>query len=255
MKKKLPLVSIITVVKNAEKTLQKTINSILSQTYPNIEYIVVDGKSRDGTANIIKKNRKNINKILIKKDKNLYEAINRGIEISNGKIISLLHAGDYYFNKNSVKQSVYHLMKKKCSFIFADQLIIGDDKKVYRYLKPNNFKPTLLKFGIQPPHPTLFIMKSAHYSINKYSTKYRIEGDFDYFCKLFNHKLKWSYLEKITVNQIRGGLSDTTYFNKFESAKNIKKILKANDIKTNYLFFFFKFLIRIKEKLFALKKV
>ena len=81
----MPLVSIITVVKNAEKTLQKTINSIQSQTYPNIEYIVVDGKSRDGTANIIKKNRKNINKIFIKKDNNLYEAINRGIEISMEK--------------------------------------------------------------------------------------------------------------------------------------------------------------------------
>ena len=94
-------------------------------------------------------------------------------------------------------------------------------------------------------------MKNAHYLINKYSTKYRIEGDFDYFCKLFNNKLKWSYLEKITVNQTRGGLSDTTYFNKFKNTKNIKKILK-NEININYLFFF-KF-YKYEGKLFSLRK-
>ena len=133
------------------------------------------------------------------------------------------------------------MLKKKCSFIFADQLIVNDEKKVFRYIKPNNYKPTLLKFGIQPPHPTLFMMKNVHYLINKYSTKYKIEGDFDYFCKLFNHRFSWSYLDKITVNQIRGGLSDTNYLNKLKSAKNIKNILKAYGIKTNYLYFFLNF--------------
>ena len=251
MKKKTPLVTVITVVKNAEKDLQKTINSVKSQSYPKIEYIVIDGKSVDGTIGIIKKNKMNISKYLKKKDKKLYEAINTGIKFSNGEIISLIHAGDFYFDKNSIKESVNHLIKKKCSFIFANQLIVERDKKVYRFLKPKNFKPNFLKFGIQPPHPTLFIWKNANSLVNGYSTKYKLEGDFDYFCKLFKYKLAWSHLDKITVNQIRGGLSDTNYFDKIKSAKNIKKILKTNRIKTNYLFFILKFLTRMKERLFA----
>ena len=112
----------------------------------------------------------------------------------------------------------------------------------------------MLKFGIQPPHPTLFMMKNVHYLINKYSTKYKIEGDFDYFVNYLTIDC-WSYLDKITVNQIRGGLSDTNYLNKLKSAKNIKNILKAYGIKTNYLYFFLKFLIRMKERLFSLRKV
>ena len=120
MKRELPLVSIITVVKNAEKTLEKTIKSILSQSYPNIEYIVVDGESTDG-INIIKK-MKNINKILIKKDKNLGEAIT-DIEIKWKS--NFIVTCEIIISIKIVREKI---TIKKCIFIFADQLIVNDEK-------------------------------------------------------------------------------------------------------------------------------
>lgn len=242
-------VSVITVVKNDFKNIQKTINSVFNQNYKNIEHILIDGKSTDGTFEIIKKNKKKISLYNSQKDKNLYDAINKGIALSNGDVVGILHSGDIYTNYSVIKKSIRILKQKNLDFVLSNLIIINNKNKVFRYINTSNFfKPFMLSFGIQPPHPTLFIKKKVVQDVNYYSTKYKIVGDFDFFCKIFRKKtLKWKSLNYTSVILKRGGLSDGGLISKITMADDMLKILKKHNFISFKILFLFRFLLRLKE--------
>jgi len=246
------LVTIITVVKNDNKNIEKTINSVFTQDYKHVEYIVIDGKSTDGTLKIIKKNKRKVSLIYSGKDKNLYQGLNKGIKMSRGEIIGILHSGDVYASKNSIKKSINFIKKNKVDFVISNLKVINNNKKPYRYVTTSNFfKPFMLSMGIQPPHPTLFIKKEIVKKMKYYSTNYKVVGDFDFFCKIFKNKIyKWGNLKLITILQSRGGLSDGNIFDKIAMSKDMSKILSANNYFFFRIFFIIKFLLRIKETIF-----
>ena len=246
------IVSIITVVKNDFRNIQKTIDSVYNQDYQNIEYIVVDGNSTDKTLAIIKKNKNKISKILSSNDKNLYDALNKGIKISKGSIIGIIHCGDIYKDKSIIKKSVKLLDSQKLDFVISDLEIIKKDAKVFRYVNTSRFfKPFMLSFGIQPPHPTLFEKKKIIKELNYYSTNYKIVGDFDFFCKLFKKKnVKWSNLSITSILQIKGGLSDGNIQDKIDMSNDMIKILKTYNFISIKALFVFKFFLKIKEMIF-----
>jgi glycosyltransferase involved in cell wall biosynthesis len=247
-KKNQPSITIITVVKNRENTIQKTINSVLNQSFKDLEYIVIDGKSNDRTFNIIKKNKKNITKYVSRRDKNLYDALNTGIKLSHGKYIGILHAGDTYNYKDSIKDSFDFLESNNLDFMYSN-LVMNDGNKIFRFINARRYRPFFLKFGIQPPHPTLFVKSEIFKNFFFYSIIYRIAGDFELFVRLFNKKkkLRWMHLDKITVRQSRGGISDTSFINKIRLSSDLLKILKDNSIFSIRIFFLIKFFTRIKE--------
>lgn len=245
------IVTIITVVKNDYKNIEKTINSVNSQTYSNIEYIVIDGNSKDPTLSIIKKNKKKISKIYSEEDKNLYEALNKGIKRSKGQIIGILHSGDVYSNEDSVEKSVVYLKQKKLDFIISNLKIVDKNNRIYRNITTSKFfKPFMLSLGIQPPHPTLFIKKNIIKEVNYYSSNYKVVGDFDFFCKIFKKNYKWEGLNKNIIYQKRGGLSDRKIFSKVGMSVEMSKILKKNNYLSFKFFFIIKFFLRIKEMIF-----
>ena len=221
------IVSVITVVKNDIKNIEKTINSVYYQSYKKIEYIIIDGKSSDGTLAVINKNKKKISKIYSGRDKNLYEAINKGIKMSKGQVVGLLHSGDVYANRHSIKKSLNLISKKKLDFVLSNLKVLDWKNNVYRNVKTSNFfKPFMLAMGIQPPHPTLFIKKNIIKKVNYYSTNFKIVGDFDFFCKIFKNNFKWGSLNLTTVLQKRGGLSDGGMYSKISMANEMALILK-----------------------------
>jgi len=245
------IVTIITVVKNDYKNIEKTINSVNCQTYRNIEYIVIDGKSKDSTYSILKKNKKKISKIYCEKDKNLYEALNKGIKRSKGHIIGILHSGDVYSTEDSIEKSIEFLKKKKLDFVISNLKIVDKNNSVYRNVTTSKFfKPFMLTLGIQPPHPTLFIKKNIIKKVNYYSENYKVVGDFDFFCKIFKKNYKWGCLNKNTIYQKRGGLSDQNIFSKVRMIVEISTILKKNNYLSFKFFFVIKFFLRIKEMIF-----
>lgn len=243
------VVTIITVVKNDIENIEKTINSVYSQNYKQIEHIVIDGNSTDGTLKIIKKNKRKLSVIYSGKDKNLYQGLNKGIKMSSGEIIGILHSGDIYASKNSIKISLDFIKKNKLDFVISNLKVINKKKKVYRYVTTSNFfSPFMLSMGIQPPHPTLFIKKKVIEKIKYYSTDYKVVGDFDFFCKVFKKKIyKWKNLRKTTILQSRGGLSDGNITDKIAMSEDMSKILSANNYFFFRSFFICKLLLRIKE--------
>tara|TARA_B110000971_G_scaffold218259_1_gene256710 strand:- start:434 stop:1183 length:750 start_codon:yes stop_codon:yes gene_type:complete len=246
------VVTIITVVKNDVQNIEKTINSVFSQTYEQVEHIVIDGSSTDGTLDIIKKNKKKVSVIYSGKDKNLYQALNKGIKMSNGEVIGILHSGDIYASKNSIKKSLDFIKKKRVDIVISNLKVINIKKKVYRYVTTSNFfQPCMLSMGIQPPHPTLFIKKKVVEKLKYYSTDYKVVGDFDFFCKIFKKKkYKWGNLRQTTILQSRGGLSDGNITDKIAMSRDMSKILDRNNYFFYRIFFIFKLLVRIKETIF-----
>ena len=179
-----PLFSIITPVLNNKDGLLETIKSIKKQNFENYEYIVIDGGSTDGTLEIIK-NEKIITKWISEKDKGIYDAINKGLRLSNGKLINTINSGDYYYSNKSLEIIKDYFENNKVSFVFGAVL----KKKIHYKFQPNKMFWT---FNFYPAHSSgFFIKKEVHDKVGDYSLKFPCSSDYDFFWRLIkknNHK-------------------------------------------------------------------
>lgn len=217
--------SIITVVKNDASNILLTIKSVKYQNYKNYEHIVLDGNSSDGTSELILKNKNNKIKYERKKDKNLYDAINKAILKSNGDYILLIHSGDFFYNNNVLK-TINSSLQKNEDFIYGN-LIFYKKFLITRIWKIANNK--INKFNsFVIPHPTLVIKKKISQKV-KYNVNYNISSDTEYLIKLLNIKnLKFNYVNKYFIYMLSGGLSS--------SYKNVLKKL-FEDLKIYFYYF------------------
>ena len=213
--------SIITVVKNDVLNIQLTINSVRKQNYKKYEHIILDGNSSDGTSQLILKNKNKNKKIgyIRKKDKNLYDAINKGILKTKGDYILLIHSGDFFFNDN-VLTLINSFLQKNEDFIYGNLIFykrfsLGRVWKIGQK-KLNKFNAFII------PHPTLVIKKKIAMKL-KYNISYRISSDTEYLIKLLTKKrLKFNYVNKHFIYMLSGGTSTSfkNLFNKvFEDLK------------------------------------
>lgn len=181
-----PKITIITSVLNDEKGIEKTIKSVINQKYKNLEYIVIDGGSKDKTIKIIKKYKKFITKFISKKDEGIYYGFNRGLSLATGDLIGIINSNDIY-TKNAFNLLIkYYKNFKNADFFF------GAVKKHYGIL--HGYKPWKIYFswGFYSSHSTgFFIKKHAAKILGKYNTKYKISSDYDYFYRMIvKHKFK-----------------------------------------------------------------
>ena len=199
------LISIITVVKNDEKNIFNTLQSVKSQTYNDIEHIIIDGKSSDSTFNKIKNfNFKHKFFFSSSKDINIYDALNKGIQKSNGDIIGILHSGDKFYNKNVVSTVVkYFKLNYDC---IAGNILFTKNKKIKRIWKTNikNFS----KYNFYKiPHTSLFIKKKKLNIIGNYDIEYSIASDTDFIIRLLKTRKRFFYINDFIVNMSFGGMS------------------------------------------------
>ena len=254
-KPKKKILTIITVVKNDEENILKTIRSTLEQTFQNFEYIIIDGFSDDNTFKIIKSVKSKKIRCLRVKDKNMYDAINRGIKISSGKYIGLIHSGDLFFNKIQLKK-IFKASKAKPD-------IISGNVFFYKYLnKKMNFNRIwcrpVKKFNLfsifKIPHTSIFIKKEILEKINFYDTKYSISSDMDMLIKILKiNRIKLIYLKDFVILMKMGGLSQNKKF----LIKKIKQDLIILFKHYKYLFFLiyiYKILIKIPGFIFKKNK-
>ena len=185
--KEYPLISIITVVFNGEKYLEEAIKSVLSQSYENIEYIIIDGGSTDGTLDIIKRYEDKIAYWKSEPDKGLYDGLNKGIALSNGAIFAALHADDAYFDSKVVEKIAFEFTRdEEVSWLFGDVCIIDDGSKIkYIYRLPKYKWEYLLFAGFcYVPQPATFIKKNMAVEMGTFNIKYKLAADYDYFLRI-----------------------------------------------------------------------
>jgi glycosyltransferase involved in cell wall biosynthesis len=211
-------ISVITVTYNAEKFIEKTIKSIINQTYKNIEFIIVDGNSKDSTLKIIDNYSNNIDKIISEKDSGIYDAMNKGIDLATGDFITFLNAGDDYIN-DTVLFDIFNNLEKDVTVVYGDHISILNGKEKYRNAKKFNTKNLFKFLTTTVCHQAIFVRRDI---APKYNLKYRLKGELNwYFDILKNSNIKYLHKKIPIVYYLRGGVGETKYI------LNLKEILKV----------------------------
>jgi glycosyltransferase involved in cell wall biosynthesis len=244
-------VSIITPTYNVEKTINDTLNSIMNQTYREIEHIIVDGNSKDNTINIIN-GYKNINsKIIIENDKGLYDAINKGIKIATGDIIGILNADDIFYNNRVIEDVVEKFEIETClDAIYANIIFIKDNNpnKTIRNYNSKYWKPIKFAWGNMPPHPSFFCKKRIYEELGLYKLNYKIAADYELLIRyLYIHKINVKYVDIITTKMRIGGISTSGIRSILLLNKEILRACKENRIYTNYFMLYSKYFFKILQ--------
>ena len=204
---KLPLISIITVVFNGEKYLEKTIQSVINQTYPNIEYIIVDGGSTDKTLDIIKKYDNYIDYWVSEKDRGIYHAMNKGLKLCLGDYIAILNADDFYL-KDAMEYSIKTILNDNAHYSIAN--ISFTNGKIVKPIVPLKNK---VYQEMPYPHISALIKKEIYKSIGMFDETFKIAGDCDIALRMILNNYKYTYLDKEIAIIEKGGVSDSIYAN------------------------------------------
>tara|TARA_A100001015_G_scaffold2039_1_gene2767 strand:+ start:1327 stop:2181 length:855 start_codon:yes stop_codon:yes gene_type:complete len=250
-KKKTPLISIVTISKNSEKTIEKTIQSVENQTSKNFEYIIIDSNSTDQTISIVKDHIKSVDKFISESDKNPSDGINKGISISEGKLIFWL-ASDDWIDKDlvSILEDSYY-RNKKFSFFYGNMIMHYTEGQKTIFPKKNNINDLIQ--GIPKfPYPAILFNKEVFLEYGLFSTDIRINNDFEFILRILKKNSKSKYIEKFNVHRLPGGIGEK---NKFT---NLLETLKINvhykTLSINFCMFFLKAifnfsLVFLKEKI------
>lgn len=246
--------SIITVCYNSANTIRDTIESVFSQDHCDIEYIVIDGGSKDGTQAIVESYGERISRFISEPDKGLYDAMNKGVALATGDVIGILNSDDFYEDSTSASSVVKAFERhSESDVVFGDVVFVNapDLQKVTRFYRGNRFTPWKLRFGWMPPHPATFIRKSAYTKVGLYSLKYRISADYEFFVRLFMvQRLKYSYLDKVLVRMRSGGASTGGLKSSLKLNMEIVEACRANGVYTNLPLV----LLKLPFKLYELRK-
>ena len=228
------MISIITASFNNASTLPQTIDSVHSQTYNNIEYLIIDGNSTDGSLEIIKSFASGISKFISEKDTGIYDALNKGIGMASGDIIGFLHADDTYAS-NDILSKVAEAFEKSPDIwaVYGDLVFVSqsDPDKIIRSWKSRPFQKSLLSKGWMPAHPTLFLRKSVYDKFGGFNTNYRIAADYDFILRIFSQPgFSSTYIPEIFIRMRMGGASTGKLNNLIRKSKEDFLILRRNKV-------------------------
>lgn len=202
-----PKISIITVVFNGAKTLEQTIVSVINQTYKNIEYIIIDGGSTDGTVDIIKQYEDRIAYWVSEPDKGIYDAMNKGIDVATGDIIGIINSDDYY-DSNTVEYVVGGFQISNADIVHGNIILVLPDGCVYAEYSPPKVIKNLIWHDMAFYHPTCFVKKSIYKKYGAFSNSYKIAADYELLLKFYLNGVCFFYLEKDVAYFRLAGISD-----------------------------------------------
>jgi glycosyltransferase involved in cell wall biosynthesis len=255
-KKKNPLISIIIATNNSENTIADTLASIKKQIYKNYEIIVIDKKSTDNTIKIVK-NKKLKSRIYIGADKGTYDAINKGILKSKGKIISLLHSDDFYHDKHTLLNVCRTFYRYNVEIVYGDLLYVKKNNKnfVIRYWRSSAFAKNLFIRGWSPPHPTFFCTKKTYVTGKLYKINLGNSSDIELMHRYLEIKgFQSKYLKKVLVVMRYGGMSNNSIRKIISQNISILKFLKIHkNLFATLNFFAHKLINRFMQFLYARK--
>lgn len=243
-------ISVITAVFNAADTIQDTIDSVASQTHAEIEHVVIDGASTDGTLDVIMRQRYRLGKFVTEPDRGIYDAMNKGIALASGEVIGFLNADDVYPH-SGVLAKVADAMALDClDAIFADAEFFrsANPEDPVRRFRSARFDPDRIAWGWMPAHPTLFLRRRVFERFGRFRTDYRIAGDFEFVARIFHGKtLRYRYLPEVLVRMRTGGISTSGWRNTLLLNREVLRACRENGISTNVLMILSKYPAKLLE--------
>jgi glycosyltransferase involved in cell wall biosynthesis len=250
-------ISIITVSFNSSSTIRDTIESILSQTYSNIEYIVVDGGSRDKTIDVLKDQEPKFNGRMhwvSEKDSGIYDAMNKGIMATTGDVIGILNSDDLY-NDTKVIEAVMNEFKQNPSFdiVYGDLVYVKNNNinEVVRNWKSSSYYNSFFENGNVPPHPSLFVKKKVYEKAGHLNLDFKLASDYEFMLRIFKkHQFTSNYINKVIVRMRLGGVTNKSFSNIIKQNIEILKAWNHNGLKVP----FFLILLRFWKRLIQFTK-
>lgn len=246
-------ISIITVAFNSEDTIEDTLRSVLKQTYTQIEYLVIDGASTDGTLDIVKRYVPLFEgrlKWISEKDNGIYDAMNKGIRMSSGEIIGILNSDDYFTSDDVIVNFVNAFDDRDLDAVYGDIHFIkdGSPDKCIRYYSSARFCKGWLRFGFMPAHPSFYARKRVFDKAGLYKTDYKIGSDYEMMVRLFwRYHINAKYISKDFVTMRAGGLSTKNLSSKMILIKDDVRACRENNVYSNMFMICIKFIYKIFE--------
>ncbi|MGN6640557.1 MAG: glycosyltransferase family 2 protein [Mucilaginibacter sp.] len=224
-------ISIITVAFNAQNTIERCILSVMGQKFNNIEYIIIDGASKDNTLETINRYRNNIDILVSEPDKGIYDAMNKGIALATGNIIGMLNADDYFADKNILDDVANAFSSQNINILYGDLDFVDTDGKVVRKWRSGKYRSGHFNWGWMPPHPTFYCKKELFEKLGNYSLSYGTAADYELMLR-FIHANKTSvfYLHKVMIKMVIGGVSNKSLSNRVKALRFDLKAMRNNDI-------------------------
>lgn len=226
-------VSIITATYNSSETIIDTLKSLEQQSYPNIEYIIVDGASKDNTLDVVRDNCSRVSKIISEQDKGIYDALNKGIQAATGDVIGFLHSDDLFAYPDAVADIVATLEKNQSQAAYADLAYVSKDDtdKMIRLWTSGSYKRNKMLSGWMPPHPTFYMTRELYLSLGQFDLGFKIAADYDSLLRyLWSNKVSMSYLPKVLIKMRVGGASNRSLSNIYKKTCEDIQALKNNNV-------------------------
>jgi glycosyltransferase len=244
-------ISIITVTYNSASTIRDTLESVASQTYPNIEHIIIDGLSNDNTLEIIKE-YPHVARVISEKDKGIYDAMNKGVGVATGEVIGILNSDDIFASDMTIQDIINILKNSAIKAVYGNiEYFKGDNyEKVTRLWKTKSYYHTFFEDGEVPPHPSLFVRKVVYDSIGMYYPNFKIASDYEFMLRMLKvHNYKSFFLDKVIVKMRVGGVSTSGIKSYIQSTKELRKVWEMNGYRYPLRLYFIRPLKKIRQLL------
>tara|TARA_B110000046_G_scaffold52469_1_gene58670 strand:- start:1796 stop:2542 length:747 start_codon:yes stop_codon:yes gene_type:complete len=243
--------SLITVSYNSELTIRDTLESVKNQSNRDLEYIVIDGGSTDGTIEILKDYSNIIDKIVSEPDKGIYDAMNKGIEIATGDIVGILNSDDTFYSNTVINEVISFHKKNKIQASIGNISQYTKSGKLIRLYCSNSWVVKDLKFGFMPAHPSIFFEKELFNIFGNYSLDYKIAADYELIVRFFlKQKIIWKYSNIHTTKMLIGGASSNGIVSYINITREIIKALNDNGVRFFKATILFRFISKLNQVLF-----
>lgn len=226
-------ISVITAVFNNRDTILDCLASVREQTYHDIQHVVIDGASTDGTSDLLHQHRSRIDVLVCEPDRGIYDALNKGIAHCNGDVIGFMHADDIYADNQVLTRVARAFVDPEVGMVFGDlQYVTKEDtSRVFRHWRAGEFSPAKLAWGWMPPHPTLYVRRDIYSRLGGFDTAFKIAADYDYVLRLFSSSsLKSVYVPDVLVKMRVGGASNRSLRNILRKCREDLEALRKNQV-------------------------
>lgn len=248
-------ISIITATFNSARTVRDTIESVLAQTYKDIEYIIVDGLSKDNTLDVVKELEPKFGgrmRWISEKDNGLYDAMNKGIAMATGDVIGILNSDDFYTSDDILETVARKMSSGSIDAVYGDIHFVDNSNldKCVRYYSSHIFRRWLMRYGFMPAHPSFYCRKEVYTKYGAFDTRYKIGADFESLLRyIFINRIRTAYIKRDFVTMRTGGASTEGFSSRKQIMKDHLKALKNNGIYSNAIMLSLRYPYKIYELL------
>ena len=246
-------ISVITATFNSGKTVRDTIESVLHQTYKDVEYIIVDGMSKDNTMEVVRSYESLFcgrMRYVSEPDKGIYDAMNKGIAMATGDVVGILNSDDFYTSPDVLEQVAKVMAGGGIDAVYGDVHYVHDEHldKCVRYYTSRPFHRRWMRFGFMPAHPSFYCRRSVYEQYGAFNLSYKVAADFENLLRLiFVHRIRTHYIAKDFVTMRTGGISTKNFKNRLLITREDVRACRRNGLYTNVFFIAVKYLYKIFE--------